>query len=494
VNKFCSIGVVLLLILVVGAYAVPTPHSILGEIFESDGSTSVPRYTPFVVNDTNSSTLFVGQTDNPVRGGLYSITIQGEDGDIIVMWAWTTTDWGNLSFVLNGNMNNVDFNLSYPRIEQNVTFDQPADNTTTYLYRLFNVSANITALGGANNRNCDITLTIGDTSVANFYGSETSQHSVSSITLGNTITEIWELNATNLGTTNFSVQSICENQTDFYNNNSDILYNITVVEAPAPYFTAIELEDDDDALLNELDLDPGIPITVWCNGTVNDQFGFSNINSVTGRIYANTSTYDSSEDNSNHYRDADCTTGLTSVNGFFSCNFSVQFFADPGNWTCEVEATNLQSSSNRTNDTSLLNEMIAININNTQLNFGNMVVGENTGSSDIIDEVANEGNVPFDVRIDTYNDTEESVSAFDCAVGRIPVQNLRVSHLPNIDVFSKLFAPASGNLFIDSNHTEQQGALATTPSIDYLYWGLVIPGKIAGVCTGNVLYIAEKST
>lgn len=488
------LGLVVCLLTAQLVLAVPTPHSVRGEVFESDGSTSAPRYTPLVVNDTNSSSLSVGQTDHPVRGGLYSITVQGEDGDIMIMWAWTETNWGNHSFILNGNMKNVNFNLSYPRIEQNVTFNEPPDNSSTYLYRLFNVSANITALGGANNLNCNITLTIGNSSVADFYGSETAQHTVSSITLGNTITEYWELNATNIGRTNFTVQSICENQTYFYNNNSDILYNITVTEAPAPYFTAIELEDDDDSILNELDLNPGIPITVWCNGTVNDKSGFSNIDTVTGRIYANTSSYDGSEDNSNHYRDSDCTTGLTAVNGFFSCQFQVQFFANPGDWTCEIEATNFQTSSNRSNDTSLLNEMIAININNTQMNFGNMVVGENTGTNDIIDEVANEGNVPFDIRIDTYNDTQESASAMDCAVGRIPVENLRVSTSPNVNVFSKLFSPGIGSLVLDTNQTEQQGALATLPTYDYLYWGLVIPHNIAGVCTGNVLYIAEKST
>lgn len=474
--------------------AVPTPHSISGYIFTT-GTTQVPLGTAFLVNDTNSSVFVESVTSTPVpfQSGFYSVVLNGEEGDYMYTKAWTYTHYGIANYILSETMEGVNVTLNITRYEQEVIITSPPDNTFETREELFNVSVNITTLGGADGIDCNITLDISNPSIVTYAQSETQLHQVSNIPLGTTREEIWTLNSTATGITNFTAASICENQTYFTSANSYTLYNITI-ELPAyPYFDSLEVNDYDVSTPDEIHLIPATITTVWCNGTANDPSGFSNIASISGTLYSDSTSPSNPQDNNNNYKDADCSTLNTDINGEFSCEFDVQFFAESDDWYCDVNLTNAQKMSNISNDTTFVNELLAINVNNTEMNFGLLIRGSNTGDVDFVDEIANEGNIEFDILIDTFESDVDDVNAFTCSVGNIPVENIRVSMIPGTNVGSKTFAPGIGTLFLDLNHASQNLFDATSPTTKYLYWGIIAPMGAEGICNGYVRYIAQKS-
>lgn len=488
----------MLLSIVVAAsvFAPPNPHSVTGYIFLSDGTTAVSSGTWFLVNNTNTTGEYIEDvTNHPIFINRYAVSIIAEDGDYGYTISRNDTYYGRTDFVFLGNLDDINVFLNISRIEQNVTFNQPPDDSLKYLNMPFNVSVNITAYGGDDNVNCNATLTILSPLVLSFYGAETALHTIPSITTGSTHNESWELVGDDFGSSDLFVEVVCENQTDFGRDNTDTLSNVTIIQYPAPYIETITLEDDSNVFPDDILLEPGTTKRLWCNGTANDPNGYGNLLNISGVIFGNTTTYAGSLDNNNYYTDSDCSTATFAVDGTFSCAFDVQFFADYGDWMCIVNVTNLQSVHNNSNDTSYVNEMLAISINNTSKYFGVLKKGSDTGTSDFTDVVYNEGNVDFDIQVDTDNGTQDSDYSMNCSVGNLPVSSIRVALAPGIDINSRLYPPAVGTLFLDLNQTKQTNPLGTLPTTRNLYWGATIPvGTHTGTCTGYVRYIAQASS
>jgi hypothetical protein len=74
----------------------PTPHSVAGYIYQSDGSTQVPKGTNYSINDTTSGYYVKSATNFPLPSfsGRYFNTISGVDTDIVIVRAWNTTHYG----------------------------------------------------------------------------------------------------------------------------------------------------------------------------------------------------------------------------------------------------------------------------------------------------------------------------------------------------------------------------------------------------------------
>ena len=96
----------------------PMPHSISGTVFLADGTTQAPAGTSFSINDTISSDFITGTTAGTpplfTNTGYYGAIINGNDGDNVVVRAWTSNYYGQTVVVLSGTMSNVNVVMNIP--------------------------------------------------------------------------------------------------------------------------------------------------------------------------------------------------------------------------------------------------------------------------------------------------------------------------------------------------------------------------------------------
>ena len=87
----------------------PTPHSVAGYIYLSDGVTQVPLGTDFKVVNINTADSIVDVTNVPAPGqsGRYSVVIEAEDGQSGYTCAWSATHWGCTDFTFSGDLDGI---------------------------------------------------------------------------------------------------------------------------------------------------------------------------------------------------------------------------------------------------------------------------------------------------------------------------------------------------------------------------------------------------
>jgi hypothetical protein len=91
-----------ILVAPVAVYAQPIPHGIKGIVYMSDGVTEAPTGTGFSVNDTTSGFFIAGTTGTGSHSGWYSVSVDGNDGDTVIIRAWNTTHYGEITVILTG--------------------------------------------------------------------------------------------------------------------------------------------------------------------------------------------------------------------------------------------------------------------------------------------------------------------------------------------------------------------------------------------------------
>ena len=108
--------------------AIPVPRGVDGIIYELDGITQVRSGTDFYVHDISNGQIIYGKTGYG-SSGRYSVSLKGNDGDIIVIKAWNKYNQVNATLTLIGVMRNVNLllNMTFPPIAPNIT-SQPITN------------------------------------------------------------------------------------------------------------------------------------------------------------------------------------------------------------------------------------------------------------------------------------------------------------------------------------------------------------------------------
>ena len=91
--------------------AIPLPHGIDGIIYELDGITEVPAGIEFSINDTTTGEIITGKTGYG-SPGRYSVSLNGNDGDLIVIKARSRYNSNKINITLQGVMHNVNLLLN----------------------------------------------------------------------------------------------------------------------------------------------------------------------------------------------------------------------------------------------------------------------------------------------------------------------------------------------------------------------------------------------
>jgi len=221
------------------AFAPPLPHNVEGRVFHSDGTTGIANGIPIKINNTLTGDIMLTYTDAPPipsLAGAYSATINGSESDTIIVTAWNSTHYGiNTSTLLATTTNvNVVINTTRPS-EANITIINPLNNTLTNITSLFNVTANITIIGGQDGVNCNATINFSSNGVLLLTSGEVQRKSIGDISLGSSNISVWTVSANKSGTTNITLSSICASDAEnFEHANIKTVYNITVQDISSP--------------------------------------------------------------------------------------------------------------------------------------------------------------------------------------------------------------------------------------------------------------------
>lgn len=282
----------------------------------------------------------------------------------------------------------------------------------------------------------------------------------------------------------------------FANNNEtvDTILNIHGNIPNSTIFFAVDGSEDYESIM----LEPNQTTLLSCWGTAFDLDGMDDLNNLTAVIYSDSVNRFGDENLSVLYRNDTCDTTNLKTTGDWNCTFSVQYFAEPTDWTCIINLTNmdLEFYNDTINTTSIVEDLVALEVHNKTIDFGTRAVGE---EYDAETEVLfyNTGNVVLDLMLDAFNRSstfiDDSTQSFNCSIGSIPVENLRFSLTPSNPYDDPGSIPMNATGATDSQPVglapQFGGSGSLLPTSESTYWAIGIPMNIAGVCTGHIMYI-----
>ena len=148
---------------------------------------------------------------------------------------------------------------------------------------------------------------------------------------------------------------------------------------------------------------------IVCSLTVSDGDGFGDIQSVQATLYRTGVGVAAQDDINNHYTlvgNSQCIPSNGSGQGEdYSCNFQVYYLAEAtdvgssysdDNWSCTVTASDVISISSPVTVTSEMNTLTGVDVT-TNINYGALVPGVDTGGSNIKTVISNGGNNTIDL-------------------------------------------------------------------------------------------------
>jgi hypothetical protein len=281
-------------------------------------------------------------------------------------------------------------------------------------------------------------------------------------------------------------------------SNQSVIARVNVSNTE-PTLYKVKIEHPLDSLGN-IDLEAGNATTIICNGSFSDVNGYSDIEWVNATLYDVSAASNSPDNNNTHYTNSSCLQGgITcqqnpeiSSNGSCTCQFAVQYYANPAIWACNMTIVDNSSITSSQNASTKLNEIIGINIETATINFGNISV---TQVSNLIREnITNVGNVPMNITVRGYGGQDEDTG-----------QNLSMICDPSISLanitFGKMrYSVVSSTPYVNMTNITNQSIRVnfTLPkrmtssgygnSSNATYWRLEVPLGAAGICNGTIIF------
>lgn len=265
----------------------------------------------------------------------------------------------------------------------------------------------------------------------------------------------------------------------------------------APTVSNVLVDDADSSIANEIDLTPGSTTSVWCYAEIEDADGESDINASWAYLYLSSGDYTDADDPQNHYTNSSCvidTSFGTANQASVNCTFpSVEFYAVNGSWKCSMFANDsVALSSGPINDTTNVNNLLALDVADGALDFGKLAIGTDTGTSDTAKTVTNNGNTDLGIKLNVWGSILNDGHSMDCTSGYLVPGDIRVHHTASIAYASKTPLASTnddGTEYSDLYKILRQTS-GTTGSTDDLYFGAGVSstGSPTGTCSGNLMF------
>ncbi|MEM2121918.1 MAG: hypothetical protein QXU20_04650 [Candidatus Woesearchaeota archaeon] len=267
-------------------------------------------------------------------------------------------------------------------------------------------------------------------------------------------------------------------------NSTTVISRVNVTNV-APSIVSITVNRVGYAPGTNIDLIPGTVTPVECNGTINDTNGYQDISSVSAVFYDNLVALPTSPDNNEtHYTNSSCALSAGSgLSKNFHCYFEVLYYANNASWTCNVTAYDLDGAYNSSTNTTNINILVALNVSNTTIDYGNMAPLE-TSSSSVIENITNHGNVQIDL---TLNGTDMTCpNPFPA----IPVGNQHYNVTGTDQSYDLMAALTLAPVTVTAFNLPKRNDTDALKAIRMTYWRISIPAGLKGVCQGNITFAA----
>ncbi|MFH1290892.1 MAG: hypothetical protein ABIH92_05830 [Nanoarchaeota archaeon] len=255
---------------------------------------------------------------------------------------------------------------------------------------------------------------------------------------------------------------------------------------------------------SSIDLAANSTVVVNVSVVVRDYNGDTDIQNVTMRFFdSNASSYLSSADNNDHYRNDSCSLDLgygSAYEAQANCTLDVYYYANNQTWNATVEVTDNATWTGTNSNTTTINSLLALALPST-INYG--VVNATEVSTEKLANVTNVGNVVLNLSLSGYGAIVGDGLAMNCTVGNI--QNISIE-------YEQYNLTSSNNSVLDFAQFDSLYInLTSSPVINlfdlyprtndtapYLgdtnasYWRVYVPVGVAGNCSGNIVFGAVQ--
>ena len=272
---------------------------------------------------------------------------------------------------------------------------------------------------------------------------------------------------------------------DLVGQNTTVTSRVNVTNAP-PAIINITIDDPVDLIANATR-------NVVCNVTVRDYNGVADIASVNATFYdAVQSSLLASDHPRTHYTNETCTeeSVLDAVTAVYSCSFEVEYYANPGPWTCHAFANDTFGVSTNATENTTVNVLIAL-MTPEVIDYGDLPVLDT--SANIEANVTNVGNSPINLTLYGYNNTPSDGLAMGCEQGNISFVNQRWSLIDEAWDDMTILDNDAPSLVPSLVIAHRNNSIEE--SINLTNWKLYVSevGIPFGVCTGQVIFGAVQA-
>jgi hypothetical protein len=284
--------------------------------------------------------------------------------------------------------------------------------------------------------------------------------------------------------------------------------NITNTE---PIVYQVVLDDLTDTPSGEIVLNAGDVREVYCNASASDPNGQGDLLNATATIYTLGAGYAAVDSKSTHYTNSSCREYVnvlgTTNNRTLTCRFNVEYFAQNTTWECNMTVmdnggTQLPANRYSVNASgtaqATVNELVAINLSSTILDYGNLSVTETSTEKAI--NVTNAGNTRTNFTVLGYGGTNQSATGVGnysmlCQVGNISIDMERFSNVTGASWANMIQLNNTANIVRNVtllNRTSETDPLAAG-STNVSYWKIKVPLSIGGLCNGTIQFAATAA-
>ena len=232
-------------------------------------------------------------------------------------------------------------------------------------------------------------------------------------------------------------------------------------------------------------------VTAWCNATITDDDGFTDVIGVNATIWDPAATTEGAADSGgNHYTNASCTLSGgdgTTVNA--ACAFPVQYYANATEWTCKLIAIDNTSATGTNNITTVTVSALKALSTDSTIAFSELALGATSGENSIT--VTNTGNTQIDVSVDGYGSSDGDGYAMTCSIGgsEIPLSKIKYNLTSGQDFDTAMTSLTDVAVILaDFDLVKTTDG---TPSTKAIFWKLRMPSSdVGGTCSGKIVVTA----
>jgi len=300
------------------------------------------------------------------------------------------------------------------------------------------------------------------------------------------------------------------------NNNvtqENVTTNVTITNS-VPIISEVTLKDVEGT--GTMDLSPNTSVVINCSGRAFDKDGASELTGsgayINATLFDSTSNPDTVANFSTHYKNGSCTItnpDSDATNVSFECRFNVFFVANPDTWTCNATPVDTNAAVGvGLIDTETMGVLTAVDISDS-IDFGDLSVDSDTGTTDTTSIVYNEGNIIFDINLVGFANASNVTkvngdgpnNSMRCGTNKINDTHIRYSLSTGQSWSSqKIQVNVTGlddsAFSLTENNTAEDQTVDPLPSYKNVYWGFGVPKTpiVKGECSGFVQFTAIVDT